>query len=110
MRFYEKPMTYVVKHKSRNIIDKSQSGGAFTALSDVILEQNGVIYGCVLSDNLKAVHVRTDSEAGRNKMRGSKYVQSNIGDIYKLVEQDLQSGRPVMFSGTSCQVAGLRVL
>ena len=108
MKIYKNPVVYALKHKSVDVIDKSQSGGAFTALSDVILERKGVIYGCILSENLEAIHVRADNKIGRNKMRGSKYVQSNIGDTYKLVEKDLRSGREVLFSGTSCQVAGLR--
>lgn len=108
MEIYENPVVYAVKHKSGDVIDKSQSGGAFTALSDVILDRNGVIYSCVLSENLEAIHVRADSKIGRNKMRGSKYVQSSIGDTYKLVQKDLRLGRPVLFSGTSCQVTGLQ--
>ena len=86
MEICENSVVYAVKHKSVDIIDKSQSGEAFTALSDVRLERKGVIYGCIISENLEAIHVSADNKIGRNKMRGSKYLQSNIGDTYRLVD------------------------
>lgn len=89
-------------------IKKSQSGGAFTALSNQILNNQGVIYGCIYDlENHRAVHVRTDDVNGRNNMRGSKYIQSDIQEIYSLVEADLKDGKQVMFTGTPCQCDGI---
>lgn len=102
------PKTYAVRHKNEKIRAASRSGGVFTALSDNVLNKEGIIYGCALSENFEAVHIRAENEIDRNKMRGSKYIQSRLGDTYKRVKLDLEDGKKVMFSGTSCQVAGLR--
>ena len=98
---------YAVKHKDEDIRAKSRSGGIFTAISDQFLD-GGVVYGCVLDNNFSAHHVRAEDKAGRDKMRGSKYIQSQMGDCFKQVKVDLENGKEVLFSGTSCQVAGLR--
>lgn len=100
--------TYAVKNKDEEIVMKSRSGGFFTAISDLFLE-NGVVYGCVLDNNYKAVHVRTEDKLERDKMRGSKYVQSELGDCFKQVQNDLNNKKNVLFTGTSCQIAGLRI-
>lgn len=98
---------YAFKHKSDDIRRKSRSGGVFTALSDEILKRNGVIYGCIMKDQYTAVHIRADSVDLRDKMRGSKYIQSEIGDCFHQVKNDLANGKYVLFSGTSCQIDGL---
>lgn len=86
----------------------STSGGAFTALSDVVLSKGGVIVGSILDNDFTVKHIVTDSVDGRNKMRGSKYVQSNAGFTYREVKNYLQQGREVMFVGAPCQVAALQ--
>lgn len=101
------PLVYAVKHRDESVRENSRSGGIFTAISDYILNHDGIVYGCVLDENFKAVHVRAMNAELRNLMRGSKYVQSEIGDTYVQVKQDLETGVHVMFSGTSCQIDGL---
>lgn len=105
---WNKPKVFAVQHKAEEIRARSRSGGIFTALSDYVLENNGVVYGCVLVRDFSAVHMRAENKNDRNRMRGSKYIQSCMGDTFKLVKDDLESGRTVLFSGTSCQVAGLQ--
>lgn len=100
--------TFAVKHLDKHIVDQSRSGGIFTAISDFFLKNDGVIYGCVLDENLRAIHVRAIDENTRNRMRGSKYVQSDMRDVFPQVKLDLDSGKPVLFTGTSCQIAGLK--
>ncbi|MGN0166452.1 MAG: Coenzyme F420 hydrogenase/dehydrogenase, beta subunit C-terminal domain [Acetatifactor sp.] len=104
----ERPISYALKHKNEKIRRDSQSGGAFTAFSDTILEAGGVVYGCVTDADKSAVHIRADSIDQRNRMRGSKYIQSRIEDTYMSCKKDLEEGREVLFSGTSCQVAALQ--
>lgn len=87
----------------------SSSGGAFTEIARPILEEGGVVFGCALNENLQAVHTYVENMkelAGR--LRGSKYVQSRIEDSYRRVKDFLKEGRKVLFSGTPCQIAGLR--
>lgn len=105
---YDIPKTFAVKHKDERVRMASRSGGIFTALSDKVLKEEGVVYGCIMIDCSKAVHIRAESESERNKMRGSKYIQSDLGDVFKRVRIDLNKGRLVLFSGTSCQVSGLK--
>lgn len=86
----------------------SQSGGIFVAISDWVLDKGGVVYGCILTDDFKAKHIRASDKNTRDLMRGSKYIQSQLGDVFSNVKLDLQEGKLVLFSGTSCQVSGLR--
>lgn len=99
---------YIVKHKDIKVRMASRSGGIFTALSDVVLTENGVVYGCAVNAKNQAEHRRAVSKEGRDSFRGSKYVQSNMKDCFKCVGDDLNSGVPVLFSGTACQVSGLK--
>ena len=87
----------------------SSSGGAFTEIARPILKRGGVVFGCALNENLKAEHVYVETmEELEEKLRGSKYVQSHIGVSYKQAKAFLKQGRQVLFSGTPCQIAGLR--
>ena len=108
MMNWERPMTFAVQYKDENVRAASRSGGIFTALSDYVLEQDGIVYGCVLTQDFEAVHIRADSTHVRDWMRGSKYIQSRMNDTYKNVKYDLEADRKVLFSGTSCQIAGLK--
>lgn len=105
---FEQPKVYAVKHKSDTERMASQSGGMFAVISDEILRCGGVVYGCVFDESYQAVHIRADTPEQRNRMRYSKYVQSSMGETFKNVLKDLEEGRTVLFSGTSCQVAGIR--
>ena len=85
----------------------SRSGGIFTPISDLILQKGGAVYGCRLEKIDKAVHFRATTVEERNQFRGSKYIQSEMGDCYQQVKEDLKQGKAVLFSGTPCQIAGL---
>ena len=105
---WKQPKVYAVKHKDEATRAASRSGGVFTALSDQVLSKGGVVYGCILTEDFNAVHIRADDTEERNRMRGSKYIQSKLGDTFKNVKVDLDAQKNVLFSGTSCQVAGLK--
>lgn len=98
---------YAVKHKDENIRAASRSGGIFTAVSDIVLENGGVVYGCALNDKFLAEHRRATNKEERNSFRGSKYIQSEIGDTYKQAKEDLKNGLTVLFTGTPCQIDAL---
>lgn len=98
---------YAVKHRNENIRAASRSGGIFTAVSDVVLNNGGVVYGCALNDEFLAEHKRAVSENERNEFRGSKYIQSEINTSYMLCANDLKNGTEVLFSGTPCQIEAL---
>lgn len=104
---FNEPFAYAARHKDINEIETSRSGAAFVAISDYILEHNGVIYGVGFSDNFKVIHKRATTKEERNEFKGSKYVQSDINSIFIQVKNDLKNGLWVLFSGTPCQTAGL---
>lgn len=87
---------------------QSSSGGIFSMLMRKIIEAGGVVYGAAFDDNWNVHHIAIESIADMSKLQGSKYVQSSICDTYIHVKQNLQTGRQVLFSGTACQVAGLK--
>lgn len=103
----ELPPIYAVKHKNLQTRELSRSGGIFTALTDYILQENGVIYGAVFQKDVSVKHMRATTKEQRDEMRGSKYVQSVMGNTFKQIRKDLNKNRYVLFSGTSCQVDGL---
>ena len=86
----------------------SASGGASSMLAQETFRHGGVVYGCGQENYRDICHLRIADPADAWKIKDSKYVQSRIGTIYKQVKADLQDGKEVMFSGTPCQVAGLR--
>lgn len=87
---------------------QSASGGVFSALANNILNRHGVVYGAAFDENayLKHIGIENTNELGR--LRSSKYIQSDTGTVYSDVKQYLKQRRPVLFSGTPCQVAALR--
>ena len=101
------PDVYAARHKNMKEIEASQSGAAFVALSDWILEQGGVVYGAGYSEHFRVVHKRATTKKERDEFRGSKYVQSDLNIVFRQVKDDLKRGLLVLFSGTPCQTAGL---
>lgn len=94
------------KIKDEAILMKSSSGGAFSAICNV-LDENAIICGATYDDNLKVHHSWCVNGDGIDIFRKSKYLQSNVGDIYESVKRFLNDGKTVLFSGTACQVSGL---
>ena len=104
----ETQRVFAVKYKEEGVRIISTSGGMFTAISDAVLNHGGSVYGAAFDDELKVCHKRAISAKERDEMRGSKYVQSDIGRTFQLVRMDLSQGKQVLFTGTPCQVAGLK--
>lgn len=101
------PIAYAVRHKNVNEIETSRSGAAFIAISDVILNRSGVVYGVGYKEHFVVAHKRATTKVERNEFKGSKYTQSELGTIFGMVKKDLKDGKIVLFSGTPCQTAGL---
>lgn len=93
--------------KDAEALSEVSSGGAFWALAQAILDQNGIIYGAVQSNVDYIYHVRVADLQEAKKMRRSKYFQSDVGECYRLAQNDLKEGKIVLFSGTACQIAAL---
>lgn len=87
---------------------ESSSGGVFTELAKRVIADNGVVFGAAFDKNFKVVHTSAEDEKGLSVFRGSKYVQSEIGSAYGQVKTMLEKGKTVYFSGTPCQIKGLK--
>lgn len=105
----EFPKIFAFKHNNYYVRTHSQSGGAFTAFSDEIIKNGGAVYGCVMTDNHMAIHKKAETFEERDEMRGSKYIQSDMGEIFSNVKHDLSLGKQVMFTGTPCQIDALKL-
>lgn len=95
-------------HKDDQVRKVSSSGGIFTALAEYVIEQGGVVIGAAFSDKLTLEHIIVDNKEELARLRGSKYVQSRIDrDVWLRIENYLEAGVKVLFTGTPCQIAGL---
>lgn len=98
---------YAAWLKDKEICSASSSGGAAYAIGSRVLEKGGVVYGCT-ADGIDVRHIRVESIKDLKKLQGSKYVQSDVRELFSAVRNDLKNGCPVVFIGTPCQVAGLK--
>lgn len=87
---------------------RSSSGGAFSEIAIPILRKGGVVFGAMFNSNWEVIHSYIEKEDELHKLRGSKYVQSHIGESFRKAKLFLTEGRLVLFSGTPCQIAGLK--
>ena len=100
---------YACYNKDLEIRMASSSGGVFTLIAQKVLADNGIIYGVAMTgDCYGAEYIRIDNEKDLASLRGSKYMQAKIGNILKCVSNDLKSGKQVLFTGTACQINGLK--
>lgn len=100
---------YVVQHKNVEILKESTSGGAFTGFAEYIIKHGGVVVGASFNKDLFVEHTIVDKIDELYKFRNSKYVQSYIApEIYQRIKANLEEGRFVCFSGTACQIEGVR--
>lgn len=110
-RMNDDKTVYVAASKNDENLKKSASGGVFFELANSIIFDDGIVYGVSMefeNDKLTPKHIRVDNQEDLKKLQGSKYVQSECGNIYKSVKKDLIEGRKILFSGTPCQIEGLK--
>ena len=100
--------TYAAVNQDNEIRGKSSSGGIFTPLAESVIADGGIVFGAVFNKRWEVVHAAAHNVDELASMRGSKYVQSEIGECYKLAKKYLGEERKVLFTGTPCQIAGLR--
>lgn len=100
--------TYAAVNKDQSLLLTSSSGGIFGALASLVFEQNGLVFGSAWNTTLEPEHICIDKPADLNVLQGSKYVQSNINYTYAESKKYLEQGRTVLFTGTPCQIAGLK--
>lgn len=105
----EKPQSvYAALNKNEEIRRDSSSGGVFTILAEKVIKDGGIVFGARFADDWQVEIVPTETVEGLAAFRGSKYLQAQMGSSLALAKKYLQEGRKVLFSGTPCQIAGLR--
>jgi len=102
------PKAYAAYIRDDDIRKESSSGGLFTLIAEEVLKEGGVVFGAVFDKNFDVHHDYIEKKEDLYKLRGSKYVHSKIGENLIKAEEFLRQGRKVLFTGTPCQVAGLR--
>lgn len=85
----------------------STSGGTFSELAKVIYKENGYVVGAVYNKEWMVEHIISDDIKDLDKIRSSKYLQSNIGDTFKRIREKLEEGKKVLICGSPCQISGL---
>jgi len=96
--------SYVKDEKQRQ---KSTSGGVFYAIAKWVIGKGGIVYGAAFNESFKLLHIGVDNKQDLEKLRGSKYLQSYLGNTFLEIKEHLNAGRWVYFVGCGCQVAGL---
>lgn len=102
------PVSFTIQNKNDIVLKASTSGGFFQTLCDYTIHQNGYVVGVEFDEQFKVVHKIAETMDESKNFMGSKYVQSDLTDIFCRVKKLLDKGRLVTFSGTPCQVAGLK--
>lgn len=103
----KQPVCYAVQGQD-DLRKKSSSAGVFTLLSEIVLKQGGIVVGAMMDEKCIVHHAIISSHEELEKLRKSKYVQSEIGLAYQQIACLLKENKYVLFSGTPCQVAALR--
>lgn len=98
---------YIFQYNDDKIRTQSTSGGAFTAIGEYVLRNNGVVFGVGFDKDYKVEHQMAETEEELEKFRNSKYVQSNPKNTFKEAKKYLEENRLVCYSGTACQIEGL---
>lgn len=109
IKVQNEPKAYACLNNDENIRLQSSSGGIFTLIAEYILNQGGVVFGVGFDELFNVKHSYIENKEELAQYRGSKYVQSKIGDTYKETKKFLNEGRKVLFTGTPCQISGLKL-
>lgn len=105
----KKPMAYAAINLDERTRLESSSGGVFTLLAEQTLNKGGIVFGAAMADDQHSVHhITVETKERLTELRGSKYMQSSVGDTYLQARKVLQAGREVLFTGTPCQIEGLK--
>ncbi|MFR1286988.1 MAG: coenzyme F420 hydrogenase/dehydrogenase beta subunit N-terminal domain-containing protein [Subdoligranulum sp.] len=100
---------YACFNKDKDVRLSSSSGAVFSSLAEYVLNKNGIVYGVTMSEDCySAEFIAVKNKKELTKLRGSKYLQAKVRDAFKRVKEDLQSDKIVLFTGTSCQINGLK--
>lgn len=102
------PTAYAAMSQNDSVREESSSGGIFSLLAEEILRQDGTVFGAAFDEQFNVCHQSAESQQTLEKLRGSKYVQSDCTSVYKIVKEKLNAKEIVLYTGTPCQIAALK--
>lgn len=102
------PQVFAAVSKNKDTLKESSSGGIFTELAEAVIDKGGAVFGAAWTEDFSLHHICVDNKNDLKSLRGSKYVQSSTEETFKQTEDLLKSGKYVCYSGTPCQIAGLK--
>lgn len=105
---FSSPQVYALRLLEEEQLTRSQSGGAFFAIASHFIKNGGFVYGAAFNEQWEVIHKRVDNLKDLESLRLSKYVQSNLSNIFLSVRNDLKENKTVLFTGTACQIAGIK--
>lgn len=103
-----KRQVYAAQCNDEALRFSSSSGGIFTLLAEAVLDRGGVVFGAAVTKDLQVRHIAAQTPEELSRLRGSKYVRSRLDDSYRQTKEFLEAGRTVLFTGTPCQLGGLK--
>lgn len=105
---YDEPLTFAAVLKDKSERQRSTSGGVFFTIASWVINHGGIVYGAAFDKDLKLHHISVDAADDLWRLRGSKYIQSSLDNVYLDVKEQLSCGRWCLFTGTGCQIGGLK--
>ena len=96
---------YGAVYDDHKTLMNSTSGGAFSAIVEYVLRNDGIVYGCAYSKHLKPIHIRINKWDQLHLLNGSKYIQSDTLNTFQTAKEELEAGTLVLYSVTPCQIA-----
>ena len=106
---FEEGKAYAVISRNKDELQSSSSGGVFSVLARKVLDSGGLVVGCELHDG-NPRHVIIRKPADLHRLRGSKYVESDLAPVFQELAEEAGSGRKILFSGTGCQIGAVKKL
>lgn len=108
VKTYNAPVAaYAAAYKEESILKKSTSGGVFAALAIKVLSEKGIVYGAAWTKDFKVMHIGISDIRDLELIQSSKYIQSNIINVFSEIKEHLNSKKDILFSGTPCQIMAL---
>ena len=108
VQYSKNSYVYAIINKNDEVRKESSSGGFFSVVAEYVLDQKGIVFGAAYNDKYEVEHIGIESKNDIYMLRGAKYVQSNLENTFQFVKKELLKKRIVLFSGTGCQVSGLK--
>ena len=101
-------LAFIAQNKNNVLRQHATSGGVFGAIAEEVISRGGIVFGAQFDEQYNVIHTSAENREKLEAFYSSKYVQSNTNNTFAMVKYWLQMNRFVCYSGTPCQIEGLR--